>query len=242
MSFATQLMFMDASACGHAELERELLPRLHAAEQQRYRHLARRQRRETWLAGRALLLAALARRSDSIDATALRTDSVGGVRYQAAGVHLSLSHCRELFAVSVSSAAAGIDIEWSRPRPALQHVERIFSPSEATRLRGLPDTEQQDAFYTLWTLKEAACKAAGISIWETLRSACFDLDQAGFSPHPPFPSGDWRFMSACVDTGWRLALAAQAADAISGIECWRMTAPGRWRTQALTRQIFLHQR
>ena len=102
---------------------------------------------------------------------------------------------------------------------------------EAERLDTLAASERQDAFYTLWTLKEAACKAAGVSLWEGLRHACFDLVAGYCSLKPPFPAGEWAFMHARLEPGWRLALATRAA--LPEIECWRMTAARQWRREAL---------
>jgi len=230
---------MDTTACPHTELEQELLPRLHAAEQRRYRAFTHPPRRRTWLAGRALLLATLARQVDGVDATALRTDPAGGVRYQDGAFHISLSHCRDLLAVCLAHSSVGVDVEWLRPRPALEQVQRVYSQAEADALLALPETTRLDAFYALWTLKEAACKVAGVSLWEGVRNARFDLADSSFSPHPPFPSGAWRFMSACVEPGWRMALAMRGTEDLSQIECWRMTAPARWQRQELARQTFL---
>jgi phosphopantetheinyl transferase len=230
---------MDPAACPHAELEQELLPRLHTTEQQRYRAFTHPLRRRTWLAGRALLLATLARQADGIDTTALRTDPDGGVRYQDGALHLSLSHCRDLLAVGLAHSSVGVDIERLRPRLALEQVQRVYSQAEAEALLALPEAARLDAFYALWTLKEAACKVASVSLWEGLRNARFDLAGGSFSPHPPFPSGAWRCMSACVEPAWRLALAIRGAVDLSQIECWRMTAPARWQRQALARPSFL---
>ena len=121
----------------------------------------------------------------------------------------------------------------------MQHAEQVFSEPEGARLNALPEAERQDAFYVLWTLKEAACKAAGVSLWTSLRHACFDLHKAKFDPRPPFPGGDWQFMSACIEPGWRLAPAERDTKVVPRIECWRMIERGHWRHQPLARQQFL---
>lgn len=234
-----QIMLMDLTLDSHAERERDTLSRLHATERARYRNFSHPQRRQVWLAGRALLLAALAKQLGHVDAAALRTDPEGGVRYGDGAIHLSLSHCRELIAIALSDQRIGVDLEWPRPRKSILHAGQVFSELEAAQLNALPEAELQDAFYVLWTLKEAACKAAGVSLWTSLRHACFDLDKAGFDPRPPFPGGDWQFMSACIEPGWRLATAVRDAGDVPDIESWRMIEPGRWCSQPLARQQFL---
>jgi 4'-phosphopantetheinyl transferase len=234
-----QIMLMDLTRHPHSERE-QLLPRLHDTEQARYRSFSHPSRQHTWLAGRALLLAALKKQLGNVEPVALRTDPEGGVRYGDGIVHASLSHCRELVAVALSDTRVGVDIEWPRVRKSLQHAGQIFSETEATHLNALPDAERQDVFYRLWTLKEAACKAVGLSVWASLQNACFVLETAGFVPNPPFPSGPWQFMSACIEPGWCMAIAVRDMKVMPRIECWRMMDGGGWCNQLLARQLFLH--
>jgi phosphopantetheinyl transferase len=189
----------------HVVRERELLPRLAPEEQARYHSFSAEPRRHTWLAGRELLLAALAHRAGEPDAAALLTEASGGVRYAGGRVYLNLSHSGEWLAAAVSRVPVGIDIERLRPRAVAAQVERIFCEDETRWLKR--QAEPLLAFYTLWTLKEAACKAAGLTIWDALRSACFDPESGRCSLSPPFPTGDWCFLHASFQPGWRLALA-----------------------------------
>ena len=233
------ITLMDTEAQTLAALEQRVLPRLHPAEQQRYETFTHPLRRQTWLAGRALLLASLQRQLGLVNVAALRTDPDGGVRYSAADLRLSLSHSGELIAVALSRRAVGVDIEWSRPRKLLQRPGEVFSSSEAARLQALPESQRQDAFYTLWTLKEAACKAAGLSLWECLRSTSFDPANAAFSAEPPFPAGNWRFVSMQFSPHWFLGLATVSS---LPIEIRRLDAPDQWQPQTLSGQIELRQR
>ncbi|MGB9429042.1 MAG: 4'-phosphopantetheinyl transferase superfamily protein [Gammaproteobacteria bacterium] len=235
-----QIMLMDFTVSTQAQLEWDLLPRLYPLEQDRYRTFTSARRRHLWLMGRALLLAALTRRLGHADAAALRTDKLGGVRYHHGAPHLSLSHCRDMLAAALSSVRIGVDIEWPRARTALQHAARIFPDAEARQLETLPDAERQAAFYTLWTLKEAAAKAAGISLWDSLHSACFDLQAGSFRLTLPFISDGWTFMHAHVEPAWQLAVAAHGGSTAFDIECWRMTAAKQWRKQTLLRPTLIH--
>jgi 4'-phosphopantetheinyl transferase len=56
----------------------------------------------------------------------------------------------------------GIDIERIRPVPEMDGVvERFFSAGEKAHIRGLPLHERREAFFRVWTRKEAFVKATG---------------------------------------------------------------------------------
>jgi 4'-phosphopantetheinyl transferase len=56
----------------------------------------------------------------------------------------------------------GVDLEQVRPLPnAPALAKRFFAPSEAAQLATLPDGQQQQAFFTCWTRREAYLKARG---------------------------------------------------------------------------------
>ena len=64
---------------------------------------------------------------------------------------LAVTHCGEL----------GIDIESPRKRSYVNIVERYFHVDEVQLLRDCAETEREQLFYRLWTLKEAFFKALG---------------------------------------------------------------------------------
>lgn len=232
-------MLMDRALYAGTELERDVLPQLHAGEQTRYRAFTHSQRRLGWLAGRALLLAALQHELGDIDPTALRTQPEGSLRYEAARIHLNLSHSGDLFAAALSPDPVGIDIEWPRPRKLIDNVADYFAKEEVTCLQALPETQRQLAFYRLWTLKEAACKSVGLSLWQTLRRCVVDLAASRVACSPPFPAGAWRFISAQVEPGWCLAIALQGVSQPVNAGCWRLVTPGQWQAQKLAEVMSL---
>ena len=203
----TQVLLTKLDTAGHAMREATLLSRLHAEEQARYRSFSSEGRRQSWLAGRALLLTAL----DGGNPAALRTAASGGVVYQAAPLHLNLSHSGAFLAAVVSQRPVGIDIERVRPRAVAAQADRVFCPDEARALESLPETARLERFFQLWTLKEAAAKAVGLSIWDGLTKACFDLGTGGCRFASPFPSGPWRLVQGGFDGDWRLAVALHGA-------------------------------
>ncbi|HSC48338.1 MAG TPA: 4'-phosphopantetheinyl transferase superfamily protein [Gammaproteobacteria bacterium] len=239
MQTAVHIMLMELVPGAHAERERELLPRLHAEERARYGAFTGERRRELWLAGRALLLAGLARVVNDVAPQSLRTAESGGVRYGEGGPCLSLSHSRELVAIALADAPVGVDLEWPAPRSLVAQAGRVFSAAEARALGALSADERREAFYILWTLKEAACKAAGLSLWEGLHGVSFDLEARRGTPQPPFPAGDWSFAHARLEPGWRLAVSLRGRMEAAPTECWRLAAPGRWQRQLFQEAILI---
>lgn len=234
-----QITLMDTDARPAAVLERDVLPHLNPEEQARYRTFTHPLRRQTWLAGRALLLASLQRYLESVTPAALQTAANGSVHYADADVRLSLSHSGTQLAVALSSGPVGVDIEWSRPRNLVQRPAEVFTANEAARMQALSDSQRQDAFYILWTLKEAACKAAGLSLWECLRSTCFDTGNGTFSTQSPFPAEDWRFVSLQFAPHWILGLAAAVCPYPLPGEIFKLDAASQWQLQTPSAQIEL---
>jgi 4'-phosphopantetheinyl transferase len=74
----------------------------------------------------------------------------------------------------------GIDAEKVRDLPrAFDIAQTYFAPAETRALNGLQGTAQRDAFFALWTHKEATVKALGINFAANLARVEFDLDQVG---------------------------------------------------------------
>lgn len=71
----------------------------------------------------------------------------------------------------VPGVEVGVDVERVRPFPELERVaSRFFSPGEVGRLRRLPPSLRVDAFYRVWTRKEAFLKARGEGLTRPLAS------------------------------------------------------------------------
>lgn len=235
-------MLAHFEASAHAQREHELLPQLHPREQARYYTFKHARRRQQWLAGRELLVAALTQHLQHVDVGALRTDARGAIQYRHGGVRVSLSHCRDLLAVALSDTCVGVDIEWPRPRACIVRAQRLFTAAEAQHLRDLLPAPRQKVFYILWTLKEAIAKAAGLSVWDGLRNAEFDLHSSRFILHAPFIKESWDCVHAGIEPGWCLAVASQGIEGLSQLQCWHRDAAGQWRRLALHQPAILHGR
>lgn len=127
-----------------------------------------------------------------------------------AGVQFNLSHSGGLAACIVTkNTPCGIDIEHIRPDKQITDIaRRHFSPAEQRYLAQInSDETRQQAFYRLWTLKEAFLKALGTGLRTPLDAIDFgDLDAATAPRHLGVPLRDWRFEEYVIDTGHALSI------------------------------------
>jgi 4'-phosphopantetheinyl transferase len=82
----------------------------------------------------------------------------------------NLSHAGDLFLLAVSrDCEVGVDLEKIRPCEEADSIAAgHFTSRENRNLRDLPASERLNAFYNLWTCKEAWLKATGDGISESL--------------------------------------------------------------------------
>ncbi len=91
------------------------------------------------------------------------------------GLCFNLSHSADLGLVGWSwRRDIGVDVEvWRAMRDAAALVQRYFSPAEANAWESLPQGLREQAFFNLWTRKEAYVKALGRGL--TLPLDSFDV-------------------------------------------------------------------
>jgi 4'-phosphopantetheinyl transferase len=96
-------------------------------------------------------------------------------------LQFNVSHSSDCCMVAVRLGhPIGIDVEKVRVLPrAFNIAQAYFAPAEMKALNGLQGTAQRDAFFALWTHKEAMVKALGIGLAANLVRIEFDLDQVG---------------------------------------------------------------
>ena len=88
-------------------------------------------------------------------------------------VHFSLSHSAAWAVCAVSDHPVGVDIQQCRSfKPNI--ADRFFHPDEVRYLSSLSPAERENAFYTLWALKESYVKADGRGL-RLLRQFCVDI-------------------------------------------------------------------
>jgi 4'-phosphopantetheinyl transferase len=85
-------------------------------------------------------------------------------------LYFNLSHSDNLALAAVTHAApVGVDVEKIRLMGDVDDIaHRFFSPLECALLKKLPQPEKSDAFFTLWTRKEALIKVEGRGLTEEM--------------------------------------------------------------------------
>ena len=129
------------------------------------------------------------------------------------GVHFSLSHSGAWAVCAVSDHPVGVDIE--RREPGRRDIAaRYFHREEVRYLDSLPLYRREDAFYSLWVLKEAFVKATGRGLLLPLRSFCIRL--RADVPTLEYDEADRPYSLALVpfsDPSYRLAVCTEEANA-----------------------------
>jgi 4'-phosphopantetheinyl transferase len=127
-----------------------------------------------------------------------------------AWLHFNLAHSGDLALCAAGRGReVGVDVEQIRPQVAAERIpERFFSPREVAALRALPIEQQQDAFFRIWTRKEAYIKATGDGLSVPLDS--FDVSP-GDPPLllTPNDSRAWWLASLDAPSGYVAALVVE---------------------------------
>lgn len=78
-------------------------------------------------------------------------------------IEFNLSHSGQLALLAITpDLALGVDIEYKKQRSSWQRLaRRFFAEAEISYILAQPDNRQLDAFYQIWTHKEAYIKATG---------------------------------------------------------------------------------
>jgi len=127
-------------------------------------------------------------------------------------LHFNISHCRGLTACVLRfGRPVGIDVEWlGRPAP-IEVAQRFFSDAETNWLLRQPGPERHEAFFRLWTLKEAYIKAKGLGLAQPLRDFTVSADTLDmrFEKSEMGDARAWRFHQAFPSAEHILAVAWQ---------------------------------
>lgn len=141
-------------------------------------------------------------------------------------LHFNVAHSDDLVLVAVSTnCEVGVDVERVRPlSDAGDIAARYFTPGESAGLNVLPDVQKPEAFFNLWTRKEAWLKATAEGIGDSLNQV-----EVSFLPGAPaqlislFGSVEsvqaWSLWELAPAPGYVGALAAPVNGA--RMNCWR---------------------
>jgi 4'-phosphopantetheinyl transferase len=136
--------------------------------------------RHRFARGRSLLRGVLGRVL-GIDAAEVAFSYNPQGRPEVPGLHFNISHADHQLLIALGPAPLGVDIEAARPMADQRGVARTaFSSAELAAWDGSPE-----AFYRLWTRKEALMKAHGLGFVMDSRSFTLSL-AAGPQVHGAF--------------------------------------------------------
>ncbi|MEW5825428.1 MAG: 4'-phosphopantetheinyl transferase superfamily protein [Candidatus Bipolaricaulota bacterium] len=185
---------------------------------------------ERSLAAWALARAALSETLGLASHEAVIDRSRGKPRLLGVPHSLSLSHSGPwaLFAVS-ADVEVGVDLERIDPDVAVERLAaRFFAPREAAALQALKPAARREAFFRIWTRKEAVLKACGGGVPSRLRRVLVPLDDSGREAAVLDGAGGearWLVQSLAAPVGYAAAIATSAPAAV-----WQHEAPKRTRS------------
>ncbi len=113
------------------------------------------------------------RRKMLADATGLPPEEITFVESEegkpralnAAGWDFNVSHSGDFVVVAVGKGQVGVDLEQVRPVREMESiVDRYFHPDEAVAWRSLAPGLREEAFFVLWSAREAAMKCVGLGL------------------------------------------------------------------------------
>jgi 4'-phosphopantetheinyl transferase len=137
----------------------------------------------------------------------------------------NVSHSGELAYYAVACRrAVGIDVERIRALSDRSRLaERFFSPAEFASLYAFPAGQEDDAFFTCWTRKEAFVKAKGQGLSLSLSQFDVSIAEAETSlllatRWDPADAACWRLRNLPAPPGYRAALATEGHD--WELQCW----------------------
>lgn len=147
----------------HVGVLQSLLPESERQQAARFRFAAGRER---FVLGRAMLRSVLAGHlgiaQSSID---LKTSEYGKPQLadESVGVHFNLSHSGELVLLALARGMEiGVDVEQLRPVKRRDQIARgILSEAQWRTYEAMNGDQRQQAFFRVWTRKEAIVKATG---------------------------------------------------------------------------------
>lgn len=155
-------------------------------------------------------------------------------RLDSVNLCFNLSHSGGLALYAIALAQVGVDIEQVRPNLNQSAIaKRFFTPVENTFLAALPEGDRTQAFFKLWTCKEAYTKAKGEGIFQGLNQPEFsdpgflaiNQSSANLAPRQTWlkidldPQAPWFVAQLNPGPGYTAALAV--ADHPSLIQCWQ---------------------
>ena len=128
------------------------------------------------------------------------------------GPAVSLSHSSGLIAVAaIRAGCVGIDVEWHRSRDFAALEDQAFGPAERREVAA----GGAEAFYRIWTLREAMAKATGDGLAMVLNR--LDLANGVLDDHVRIidrAGKGWRLAHVRAAPGYSLGIASPCGDSL----------------------------
>jgi len=160
----------------HLEVSPQRLEALRATfspgEEQRFQSFATDDLRSRWGAGRGFLREVLSGALGCApSAVKFNYGAHGKPRLAGSPLRFNISHSGALAVIALAPVEVGVDVELPRPRRSDAIARRFYTPGEIERLFAEGDPQRRaDAFFRLWTCKEAFLKATGEGLSRSTRS------------------------------------------------------------------------
>lgn len=120
-------------------------------------------------------------------------------------IHFNISHSGDWVVIAFSEHPVGVDVEKIR-KANLGVAKRFFSEYENNVLFGLPEKEQFNYFFDLWTLKESFLKALGTGLTRPLKSFTVMQSADGFYLHDSDDYQEVHFAQLPLDKNHKLSV------------------------------------
>jgi len=147
-------------------------------EEERFRSFATDALRSRWGAARGILREVLGRALGCPPAEVrFAYGAHGKPRLAGSDLLFNISHSGALAVIALAGVEVGVDVELPRPRRSDAIARRFYAPGENERLFAEEDAARRaDAFFRLWTCKEAFLKVTGEGLSRSTRSYEIALD------------------------------------------------------------------
>lgn len=125
-------------------------------------------------------------------------------------LHFNLSHSGDLVLLAFAAdRPVGVDVEFCRQRVSSDAVaQRFFADDEVGALQDLDESEKREAFFRVWTRKEAYLKALGAGITVALDSFSVSSDRQAALLRPRAAAEKWSLAHLDPAPGYTAAICA----------------------------------
>ena len=129
-----------------------------------------------------------------------------------ASIHFNLSHSGDFTLIAVAAQPVGVDIEAIKPDIDWRAVAKTnFHPDERAAIGQRSDVSARDAFFQVWTHKEAFLKATGIGLTDHLTSISVPLEGGRISAPKSLSSATWYATPLDAPRGYKASLVSRGA-------------------------------